>query len=123
MTAAMSARRRARLRAKSAAAHQPFGRFGGFRRQLKARDPRIAPGDRAEAHGRLKDMIVLSGLAHCIASGFVTKERCAVEPQIQPDSCFGIRRSQTLAPASAVGRIISASALRIAVLGTPNSPP
>src|SRR6202453_4657005 len=64
-------RRRARLRARGAAAHQPFGGFGGFCRQLKARDPCLAPGDRAEAHGRLKDMIVLGGtLAHGIASGF-----------------------------------------------------
>jgi hypothetical protein len=35
-------------------------------------------------------MIVLRVLAHCLAFGFVTKERCAVEPQIQPDSCFRI---------------------------------
>jgi len=30
---------------------------------------------------------MLYGLAHCIASGFVTKETCAAAPQIQPDSC------------------------------------
>ena len=79
-------RGRARLRAKGAAAHQPLGALGVFRWQLKARHPCVAPGDCAEAHGRLEDLIVLAGFAHCIASRLVMSERCAAEPQIQPDS-------------------------------------
>jgi hypothetical protein len=86
-------RRRARLRAKGAAAYQPFCRFGGFRRQLKARNSCIAPRDRAAAHGGLEDVIMPYGLAHGTASGFVIKETCAVEPQIQPDSCDRIHSS------------------------------
>jgi hypothetical protein len=33
---------------------------------------------------------MLGVLAHGVASGFVTKERCAIQPRFQPDSCFGI---------------------------------
>ena len=57
-------RQRARLCAKSAAAHQLAGGLGAFHRQLKARDPRVAPGDCAEAHSQLKDMIMLGAFAH-----------------------------------------------------------
>ena len=120
---------RARLRAGSAAAHQPLGGLGGFCGQLKARDPCIAPGDCAEAHWGLKDTIVLRGFAHSIASRLLTRSRCVAALEIQPDSCYRIPscapKGETHPKASPQlpGRIMSASALRIAVLGTPNSPP
>jgi hypothetical protein len=97
---------------------------------------------------------MLYGLAHCVASGFVTKETCAVEPQIQPDSCrrtpsrtttrygrksravtvtiIGWMRGETKGDEERrrfslfeqyQSRTISASALRVAVLGILKSPP
>jgi hypothetical protein len=110
--------RRGRLRADSAATHQPFRRFGGFRRQLKTRDARIAPGDRAKAHRRLKDLIPRRGSAGCrFCFGHESKMRHQASNStrfLSPHSNFVPHPP---------GRIISLSALRIAVLGTPNSPP
>ena len=60
-----------RLRAGSPAADQSLGGFRALGWQLKSHDAGIAPGDGAEAHCRLENMIGL-GFAHGVVSGLVT---------------------------------------------------
>src|SRR5262249_6256327 len=63
-------RGRAGLCASRPAHQNAFGRFGGFCRQLEARDARVVPGDAAKAAPGFENKIMVCCLAHRMALAF-----------------------------------------------------